>query len=59
MKNVEYGLIGSPWENADAEEKRRRVVEACKEAFADEYIGRLPMVGGRDLFLSNYCTEEA
>lgn len=42
-KNVEYGLIGSEWEREDAEMKRKLVVEACKEAFADEYITKLPM----------------
>lgn len=42
-KNVEYGLIGSKWENEDAETKRGLVVQACKEAFADEYISRLPL----------------
>ncbi|PQE20885.1 putative leptomycin B resistance pmd1 protein [Rutstroemia sp. NJR-2017a BBW] len=41
-KNVEYGLIGSEWEKADAETKKKLVVEACKEAFADEYITKLP-----------------
>ncbi|KAH8815279.1 P-loop containing nucleoside triphosphate hydrolase protein [Xylogone sp. PMI_703] len=41
-KNVEYGLIGSQWENADPETKKHLVEEACKEAFADEYITRLP-----------------
>jgi ATP-binding cassette subfamily B (MDR/TAP) protein 1 len=43
-KNVEYGLIGSKWENEDAQTKRDLVEQACKEAFADEYISRLPMV---------------
>ena len=43
-KNVEYGLIGSQWEDADADTKRNLVTEACKEAFADEYISRLPQV---------------
>ncbi|KAF7879083.1 hypothetical protein EAF04_000283 [Stromatinia cepivora] len=42
-KNVEYGLIGSEWEREDAEMKRKLVIEACKEAFADEYITKLPM----------------
>lgn len=43
-KNVEYGLIGSEWEDADEETKTRLVEEACKEAFADEYIVKLPLV---------------
>jgi ATP-binding cassette subfamily B (MDR/TAP) protein 1 len=42
-RNVEYGLIGSPWENEDAETKKTLVEEACKEAFADEFITRLPL----------------
>ncbi|KAG9238824.1 P-loop containing nucleoside triphosphate hydrolase protein [Amylocarpus encephaloides] len=42
-KNVEYGLIGSEWENEDAATKRKLVEEACQEAFADEYINRLPL----------------
>ncbi|CAG8952578.1 hypothetical protein HYFRA_00009684 [Hymenoscyphus fraxineus] len=42
-KNVEYGLIGSDWEDAAQGVKDRLVEEACKEAFADEYIVKLPM----------------
>jgi ATP-binding cassette, subfamily B (MDR/TAP), member 1 len=43
-KNVENGLIGSKWENEDAATKKALVEEACKEAFADEFINRLPQV---------------
>lgn len=42
--NVAYGLIGSQWENEPEEKKRELVKEACKEAFADEFIDRLPEV---------------
>lgn len=42
--NVAYGLIGSQWENESDEKKRELVKEACKEAFADEFIDRLPQV---------------
>ncbi|CAG8982627.1 hypothetical protein HYALB_00006022 [Hymenoscyphus albidus] len=42
-KNVEYGLIGSEWEDAEEGVKDRLVEEACREAFADEYIVKLPM----------------
>lgn len=42
--NVAYGLIGSKWEKADEETKKRLVEEACTEAFADEFIKRLPLV---------------
>lgn len=41
--NVAYGLIGSQWENESAESKRRLVEQACKEAFADEFITKLPL----------------
>ncbi|SPN96941.1 related to multidrug resistance protein [Cephalotrichum gorgonifer] len=41
-KNVAYGLIGSQWENESEEKKRELVKEACQEAFADEFIDRLP-----------------
>ncbi|EKD15485.1 ABC transporter transmembrane region [Drepanopeziza brunnea f. sp. 'multigermtubi' MB_m1] len=41
-KNVEFGLIGSRWEDADSDTKRSLVEVACQEAFADEYIVRLP-----------------
>ena len=43
-KNVEFGLIGSKWENATENVKRTLVEEACKEAFADEFVQRLPEV---------------
>ncbi|WYZ43676.1 hypothetical protein EsH8_VII_000112 [Colletotrichum jinshuiense] len=42
FRNVAYGLIGSAWEDAPEEEKRQLVKEACHEAFADEFIDRLP-----------------
>ncbi|KAK0644568.1 P-loop containing nucleoside triphosphate hydrolase protein [Cercophora newfieldiana] len=41
-RNVEFGLIGTQWEDADAETKRDLVKQACKEAYADEFISRLP-----------------
>jgi ATP-binding cassette, subfamily B (MDR/TAP), member 1 len=43
-KNVEYGLIGTEWEHATKERKMRLVRRACKEAFAAEFILRLPEV---------------
>lgn len=42
--NVAHGLIGSQWEDEPAEEKRRMVETACHEAFAHEFISRLPEV---------------
>lgn len=45
LNNVAFGLIGSRWENESEEVKRELVKSACKEAFADEFIERLPQVG--------------
>ncbi|TPX08939.1 uncharacterized protein E0L32_009643 [Thyridium curvatum] len=42
FNNVAYGLVGSENENASDERKKELVEEACKEAFADEFIDRLP-----------------
>lgn len=42
--NVAYGLVGSKWENENEFFKRALVKEACKEAFADEFIDKLPEV---------------
>ncbi|KAL4959751.1 ABC transporter ATP-binding protein/permease [Aspergillus stella-maris] len=41
--NVAWGLIGSAWEGESDERKRELVKEACKEAFADEFIDKLPL----------------
>ena len=43
-KNVARGLVGTPWEEESDERKRERVVEACQEAFANEFIEKLPLV---------------
>jgi len=42
-RNVEYGLISSRWENEGPDIKKALVEEACREAFADEFITKLPM----------------
>ncbi|ODA82879.1 hypothetical protein RJ55_01388 [Drechmeria coniospora] len=42
FKNVANGLVGSEWEFEAEEKKRDLVREACKEAFADEFIDKLP-----------------
>jgi ATP-binding cassette, subfamily B (MDR/TAP), member 1 len=34
-RNVEYGLVNSPWEKESPEVKKTLVKEACKEAFAE------------------------
>lgn len=41
---MEFGLIGTQWEDADVDTKRDLVKQACKEAYADEFISRLPEV---------------
>ncbi|KAH8902161.1 P-loop containing nucleoside triphosphate hydrolase protein [Coniochaeta sp. PMI_546] len=41
-RNVEHGLVGTEWENAPLETKKDLVKQACTEAFADEFINRLP-----------------
>ncbi|OJD25232.1 hypothetical protein ACJ73_03403, partial [Blastomyces percursus] len=56
-QNVAFGLVGSGWENESEEVKRELVKEACREAFASEYIEKLPlgydtMVGENGLKLS-------
>ena len=43
-RNVARGLIGSPWECESEERKRELVEDACKDAFVDEFIDRLPNV---------------
>ncbi|AEO64474.1 uncharacterized protein THITE_2040380 [Thermothielavioides terrestris NRRL 8126] len=40
--NVEFGLIGTEWEDAEVKTKKQLVKQACVEAFADEFISRLP-----------------
>jgi len=42
FNNVAHGLVGSEFEDATDEKKKELVEEACKEAFADEFIDRLP-----------------
>ncbi|KAM0363588.1 hypothetical protein HYE67_007407 [Fusarium culmorum] len=41
-KNVAYGLIGTPWADESEDKKMELVRDACREAFADEFIDRLP-----------------
>ncbi|KAH8845018.1 hypothetical protein MCOR03_003046 [Pyricularia oryzae] len=41
-KNVEHGLIGTLWEHESDEKKAMLIETACRDAFADEFINRLP-----------------
>lgn len=43
-KNVEHGLVGTDWEYAHEERKKTMVEQACREAYADEFILKLPQV---------------
>lgn len=42
--NVMHGLVGTQWEHEPLEVKQELAREACKEAFADEFVDRLPEV---------------
>lgn len=53
FENVAYGLVGTEWETADNKVKRLMVEEACRDAFADEFISRLPDVC---FFLTTYSS---
>lgn len=53
-------MIGSNLENVDDEKKKILVEGACKEAFADEFIHKLPngyetQVGDAGIKLSGEC----
>lgn len=41
--NVAYGLCGTQWQDATKEEKMAMVIDACKEAYAHEFISDLPL----------------
>ncbi|KAH9869269.1 hypothetical protein IAQ61_006474 [Plenodomus lingam] len=45
-KNVEHGLVGTPWEFAQEHLKRNMIEKACREAYADEFIQNLPSFSG-------------
>lgn len=44
FENVANGLLGTEWENESEATKREMVQEACQEAYAHEFICRLPDV---------------
>ena len=57
FNNVAFGLCGTQWQNISKEEKMKMVKEACREAYADEFIDKLPqgyetMVGESGIKLS-------
>ncbi|KAF2262188.1 leptomycin B resistance protein pmd1 [Lojkania enalia] len=49
FNNVAFGLCGTQWQDATKEEKMAMVKEACQEAYATEFIERLPK--GYDTFV--------
>jgi ABC-type multidrug transport system fused ATPase/permease subunit len=57
FNNVAFGLCGTPLNDVSHEEKRALVQEACREAYAEEFIAKLPqgyetMVGESGIKLS-------
>jgi ATP-binding cassette, subfamily B (MDR/TAP), member 1 len=42
FNNVAAGLTGTIWEDSDIADKLQRVQDACREAYADEFIRALP-----------------
>jgi ATP-binding cassette, subfamily B (MDR/TAP), member 1 len=42
LENIEYGFVGTQFENLPAEEKRKRVEQAAKVASAHDFISALP-----------------
>ncbi|KAF5857815.1 hypothetical protein ETB97_005224 [Aspergillus alliaceus] len=42
FNNVSFGLTGTKWEKEADEVKKEMVENACREAFAEEFINRLP-----------------
>ena len=49
-QNVAYGFCGTKYADIDEMEKKKMVEEACRQAFADEFISKLPMVRSDVLF---------
>lgn len=43
-KNVAHGLIGTQWEGVSDVERLELVKEACIEAYADDFVSKLPKV---------------
>ena len=44
LRNLELGLVGTAWEHSCTSDKRRLIEQACKEAFAHDFISALPDV---------------
>jgi ATP-binding cassette, subfamily B (MDR/TAP), member 1 len=48
LNNVAFGLNGTRWEKAEESQKHDMVQKACEEAFADDFIQKLPDVSDLD-----------
>lgn len=57
FNNISFGLTGTKRENASDELKRELVEKACREAFAEEFIKRLPEVSDSLLRLQDLSNE--
>ncbi|KAF7592329.1 hypothetical protein BBP40_000385 [Aspergillus hancockii] len=55
FNNVSFGLIGTKWEHETDVVKKELVEKACREAFAEEFISRLPE--GYATFVGNNGTK--
>jgi ATP-binding cassette subfamily B (MDR/TAP) protein 1 len=45
FRNVAYGLCGTEWHDVSEEQQMKMVKSACDEAYANEFISKLPQVG--------------
>lgn len=52
INNVANGLIGTKWENESEENKLELVQEACHEAYAHDFVTRLPDVSAEPTTIS-------
>ncbi|KAL1597186.1 hypothetical protein SLS60_008768 [Paraconiothyrium brasiliense] len=42
LKNLELGLVGTEWEHVGTHDKRQLIEQACREAYAHDFIIALP-----------------
>lgn len=50
INNVANGLIGTEWENESEAKKLELIQEACREAYAHDFVTRLPDVSAFSIF---------
>jgi ATP-binding cassette subfamily B (MDR/TAP) protein 1 len=44
FQNVSYGLVGTEWEHTSEADQVKLVEEACKAAYAHDFVKTLPEV---------------